>query len=429
MNYQEAMEFIDRTASYGSVLGLSSIRQLLKCLGNPQERLKFIHIAGTNGKGSVLAYVSTVLTKAGFRTGRYLSPVIFEYREKIQIDGEYITEEEVAKGMTAIKEAVDQMLGMGFAHPTVFEIETALGFLYFVKKSCDLVVLETGLGGQEDATNVITTSICSVITSVSLDHVPILGETIEEIAACKAGIIKPFVPVVLAYQAEPVMEVVRKRCMEKNSVLRVTHPETVRLCRDREGIQRFSYKNYKNLDISLAGRFQIENACIAIEVIEELRRQEYQITQEALKEGLLKTNWPGRFQKIHDKPLIYVDGAHNPEGAKRLYEAIELYFTNQKIIYIIGVLKDKDYKKVIDVTINRGECAYTITPENERGLPGEKLAEYIRKVNKDAQAFPSLWEAFRQALRKAGEDGVIIAFGSLSFLGEFMNLVQERQQW
>jgi len=196
MNYQEAMEFIDRTASYGSVLGLSSIRQLLKCLGNPQERLKFIHIAGTNGKGSVLAYVSTVLTKAGFRTGRYLSPVIFEYREKIQIDGEYITEEEVAKGMTAIKEAVDQMLGMGFAHPTVFEIETALGFLYFVKKSCDLVVLETGLGGQEDATNVITTSICSVITSVSLDHVPILGETIEEIAACKAGIIKPFVPVV-----------------------------------------------------------------------------------------------------------------------------------------------------------------------------------------------------------------------------------------
>lgn len=427
MNYDEAMNYIQDTMKYGSILGLSSMRELLKRLGNPQDQLKFIHIAGTNGKGSTLAYISTILTQAGLRVGRYVSPVIFEYRERIQVDENYITQEAAAEEITTIKEAVDEMVAKGYPHPTVFEIETALGFLYFVKESCDLVVLEVGLGGSEDATNVISTSICSVITSISLDHMQILGETIEEIAACKAGIIKNRVPVVLSHQQEPVMEVIRRRCAETSSELWITTPENIKFCGYKEEIQYFSYGVHKNLGISLAGHFQIENACTAIEVIEELRRQGYHISQKSLETGLLSTKWPGRFQKINNKPLIYVDGAHNPDSARRLREAMELYFTNQRIIYIIGVLRDKDYKKIIDITLDRGEVIYTITPDNSRGLPGEELADYICRKNKPAEALNSLSDALNKALMQVDEDGVIIAFGSLSFLGEFMKLVQERQ--
>lgn len=314
MNYEEARVYLDGVSKYGSVLGLENIRQLLLRLDNPQDDLKFIHIAGTNGKGSLLAYISTILKEAGYTVGRYISPTLFSYRERIQVNEQYIEKEALARLTTKIAKAVEEMNQEGM-QPTIFELETAMSFLYFKEKQCDVVVLEVGFGGLEDATNIVTTTILEVITKIGIDHVAILGDTLEEIAKNKAGIIKPDTVVVSMEQRPEVQKILEETCKEKHASLFVAKKEELReVCYGLE-TQSFCYRG-ERYEISLAGSYQIENAALAVETIQKLRTLGYLITEEALLQGLKKTVWRGRFTVLQTEPLFLMDGAHNADGAK-----------------------------------------------------------------------------------------------------------------
>ncbi len=431
MNYKEAVAYIEEVQAYGSVLGLENVAELCKRLGNPQKDLKFIHIAGTNGKGSVLAFVSTVLTKAGYKVGRYISPTIFDYRERIQINGRMISKQALGAYMGRIKEACDAMAEEGLPHPTIFEMETAMGFLYFKEKGCDMVVLETGLGGITDATNVIENTVVAVLTSISRDHMGFLGDDLEEIAKKKAGIIKKGCLAVTSRQEPSVRKVLEEACKSKGAELfsaDVSRAEAV-----KHGIkkQSFSYKEYKKIEISMAGTYQIENAVTAIEVIRALKQAGYLIKDRAVYEGMSEAVWTGRFSVISQKPLFIVDGAHNEDGAKKLADSLSFYFTNRKIIYIMGVLRDKEYGKIIENTCFLADSILTIKPpRNERALEAYELAKEAAKYHKNVTALDSLEEAVELSLLMAekDKDTVIAAFGSLSFLGELITILEHKKE-
>ncbi|MCI7813631.1 MAG: folylpolyglutamate synthase/dihydrofolate synthase family protein [Lachnospiraceae bacterium] len=425
MDYQEARVYLENVTKYGSVLGLENMKELLDRLSNPQDELKFIHIAGTNGKGSVLAYVSTVLAEAGYRVGRYISPTLFSYRERIQVNGEYIEREALARWVTQIKTVIDQMTGEGKAHPTVFEIETALSFLYFKEKKCDFVVLETGMGGTLDATNVVKTTVAEIIVSISLDHLGVLGNNLREIAQNKAGIIKPETVVITAKQEQEAMEVLEDTCREKKCRLYVADDREVKEIHYGYERQSFDYKQYKNLEISLAGSYQITNAVIAVEALDQIRELGYSIPEKALREGLKKTTWKGRFTILRKKPIFVIDGAHNRDAARVLRQSIDLYFADKKIFYIMGMFKDKEYEEVLRQTADRAEHIFTIeTPDNVRALPAEALAEAARKYNEKVEPAGTIEEAVERTLAMTGKDDVVIAFGSLSFLGQLTKAVE-----
>lgn len=303
MNYQEARAFLDEVGKSGSVLGLEGMKELLRRLGNPQDKLKFIHISGTNGKGSELAFLSEILTKSGYRTGRYISPTLYSYRERIQVDKEMIDRDSLAKLTTKAKEAIDGMLSDGLQSPTVFEVETAISFLYFVEKQCDIVVLETGLGGTLDATNVVTTTVLEVIASIGMDHMMFLGNTLGEIAKNKAGIIKPGTLVVSAKQEPEAEAVVKEVCKEKNATLSIVNPEEIKEVHYGYETQSFSYKEWKDIKISLAGTYQIKNAALALEAVEALRSLGYQLSEETVRKGMEEATWRGRFSVIHKDRL------------------------------------------------------------------------------------------------------------------------------
>ncbi|MBR1853253.1 MAG: bifunctional folylpolyglutamate synthase/dihydrofolate synthase, partial [Lachnospiraceae bacterium] len=312
MTYREAMEYIEQIQSCGIVPGLDSIRELCRLMGNPQDELKFVHIAGTNGKGSVLAYISTILKAAGYRVGRYLSPTIFEYRERIQVNGRNISQKDLCKGLEQVKNACEDMVNRGLPQPTPFEVETALAFWYFRLKNCDIAVLETGMGGLMDATNLITTTQVAVLAAISMDHMKFLGNSLEQIASQKAGIVKEGCPVVSAKQEPEAMAVVRRVAEEKHSVLYVAEPEQISHIKRGSGKylerQRFDYKgsdgvSLKNLEINLAGTVQPENALLALQAIRVLQAQGFEISEKALRKGLVETVWKGRFSVIARKPL------------------------------------------------------------------------------------------------------------------------------
>ncbi len=427
MKEKEVMEYIERIGTRGIVPGLASIRELCRRLGNPQDDLRFVHIAGTNGKGSTLAFVSTVLRCAGFRVGRYISPVIFQYRERIQVGERPISRAALCEGMELLKGICDRMCEEGFAQPTPFEVETALAFWYFRRKRCDIVVLETGMGGLLDATNLIATTAVSVITSVGMDHMRFLGETLEQIAAQKAGIIKEGCPVVLLRQDPAVEQVVERVAREKQAPLVVA--DASKAARVKYGMERqsFDYGGLRKLEISLAGRFQIDNAVLAVEAVRTLAGRGFPVKEEALRRGLLETVWPGRFGVIHKKPLFVVDGAHNEDAAQKLAASIEFYFTNRRIIYIMGVLKDKDHGRIIELTHRYADQIITVTPpDNPRAMRAYDLAREIAAVHPKVTAVDSLEEAVEMSLLLAGKDDVILAFGSLSYLGRLMEIVARR---
>lgn len=427
MKYNEVMEYLESLQVYGIVPGLDSIKELCRRLGNPQDELKFIHIAGTNGKGSVLAYVSTVLKCAGYKVGRYISPTIFDYRERIQVNGRPITKVALCQGIEKVKQVCDEMKEEGFQHPTPFEVETALAFLHFREQGCDIVVLETGMGGLSDATNLITTTRVAVLTSISMDHMKFLGNSSEKIAAEKAGIIKESCAVVSMKQDKDVMEIICRKAEEKKCRLRVADATLATQVKYGVERQRFSYSGLKNLEITLAGKYQIENAVLAIEVIEAIREQGFAVTENALRKGLAETRWPGRFSVVGKKPMFIVDGAHNEDAAKKLAESIEFYFTNKRIIYIMGILKDKEYERIIDLTHTYADQIITVTPpENPRAMHAYELAQEIVKVHPGVTAVDSLEEAVEMSYLLAEKEDVIIAFGSLSYLGRLMGIVEKR---
>lgn len=419
MNYREAREYLQDASRYGSVLGLENMKEMLERLGNPQNDLRFIHIAGTNGKGSVLAYLSTVLKEAGYRVGRYISPTLFSYRERIQVNERLIEREALARLITDIAEVIDKMRREGKPHPTVFEIETVLGFLYFREQQCDMVVLEAGLGGLLDATNVVSTSVMEILTSISMDHMGILGNSLEEIAQNKAGIIKPGTLVITCEQKPEAKAVIEQVCKEKGCRLRIAQmPQEGQIEYGYER-QRFSYGEYQDIEISLAGAYQIENAALAVEAVLGLRSLGYEISENALREGMKKARWKGRFTVLRKDPVFVIDGAHNRDAARMLEESIDLYFSDRRLHYIMGVFKDKEYEEIIRLTAPRAEDIIAIeTPENERALPAKDLAQAIAKVNSHVETASDIKSAVEKSMELAGKDDVILAFGSLSFLGD-----------
>ena len=427
MKYKEARVYLDEVSKYGSVLGLESMRELLRRLGDPQNELKFIHISGTNGKGSVLAYLSTILSGAGYRTGRYISPTLFSYRERIQVDGEYIEKESLACHVTAIAAAAEDMQKAGLPSPTVFEIETALAFLYFKEKRCDIVTLEVGCGGLLDATNVITTTLMEVIASISMDHTDLLGDTLAKIAAQKAGIIKPDTMVVSAQQKSEAAQVIEDTCKEQHCTLQMVDESKISNVHYGAEGQTFSYKTWENVAISLAGSYQIKNAALALEGVEALRKLGYALSDQQVREGLLHTAWRGRFTTLRRDPTVIIDGAHNPAAALELKESLERYFPGKMLYFVMGMFKDKDYAQVIDLTAPLARHIITVeTPGNPRAMPARELAEAVGKVNPSVEWADSVAHGVEKALAMAGKEDAVIVFGSLSFLGEAADAVNEK---
>ena len=428
MNYEEARAYLDDAARYGSVLGLETMKKLLTRLGNPQDALRFIHIGGTNGKGSVLSYISAVLKEAGYRVGRYISPTLFSYRERIQINEIYIKKEALARLTTQIRSCIDEMVRDGEPHPTAFEIETALCFLYFKEENCDLVVLEVGMGGLEDATNVIQTTVLEVLASISMDHMGFLGNSLAEIAACKAGIIKPGTAVASMRQKPEAMEVIEQTCRIQNAALSIADPadaeDIVYGCEE----QSFSYGGYRDLKIHLAGSYQIANAVLAVEAIKRLGELGYAIPEQALRDGLQKAVWRGRFTILQRDPYFIIDGAHNRDGAKVLADSIRRYFDGRRLHYIMGVFKDKEYETIIDqMSAFDADVIAVETPDNPRALPAELLADAWKKRKADVIYEKNIENAVKESLKRAKKDDVILAFGSLSFLGEIVKALDKAQ--
>ncbi|MGN0376101.1 MAG: bifunctional folylpolyglutamate synthase/dihydrofolate synthase [Suilimivivens sp.] len=426
MSYQETMDYIDSLQKYGSVPGLTNIINLCEKLGNPQNDLKFVHIAGTNGKGSVLCFISTVLKRAGYRTGRYVSPTIFDYRERIQINGKMISKKDLCIYMTKLKAVCEELAEEGKPHPTPFEIETALAFLYFRDKNCDIVVLETGMGGELDATNIIENTLAAVFVSVSLDHMNFLGNTLEKIASVKSGIIKPGCIVVTVSQKPEVMQVFEAKARENRAELKVADPSLAVHVKSTLGRQTFSYKEKKNITISLPGRYQIDNAVVALETLDELEKKGYRIPEKALYQGLSEASWPGRFEILCKKPVFIADGAHNRDGAGRLADSIRFYFTNRRIIYIMGILRDKEQDEIIKATCPYAERILTVPTPGNRGLSSYELACEVQKFHHDVTALDSVEEAVELSFLMADKDTVIVAFGSLSYLGNLITAVKNR---
>lgn len=429
MNYREALEYIDELQQYGVVMGLTTMQELCARLGNPQEQLKFVHIAGTNGKGSVLAYVSTVLQAAGYRVGRFISPAVKDFKEQFQVDGRMITQSGLCKYLELVRQAADGMAVEGLPHPTVFEVETAVSFLYFLDKKCDIVVQETGLGGTLDSTNVVTNTLAAVFTSISMDHMGVLGDSLEKIAAAKAGIIKNRCYVISAKQQPEAMKVLRQSALLRKAKFFTADVSRAKSVKYGLTKQSFSYDKYKNLEITMPGQFQIENAVVALETLAALVRQGYSIPDDKLRSGFLQAKWQGRFDIIGKRPLFIADGAHNEDASIKLAENIRFHFTNRTIIYIMGMLKDKEYDKVIRNTYELAKHIITVTPPiADRAMHAYELAQAVREYHDSVTVADSVQEAVEMAYLLAGQDKdcVIIAFGSLSYLGELMNVVEHR---
>lgn len=427
MTYKEARVYLDEVSKYGSVLGLDTIRGLLRELGNPQDNLKFIHIAGTNGKGSVLAYTSTILSEAGYRTGRYVSPTVVSYLERIQVDGEWIPEEDFADLVEEVQKAIARMETSGEDSPTVFEVETAIAFLYFQKRHCDIVVLETGLGGTLDATNIVEHTAAAVFSSIGRDHMGFLGETLEEIAGNKAGIIKPGCFVVTSEQKEDVMQILRNKANEFSCRMYTANADNAVIWKEGWNGQEFTYGKWKKIHIPLAGRYQIINAVTVLELIDGLNENGFGITEKAVRDGFEKTNWPGRFTCIGNDPLFIVDGAHNEDAALRLRETLERYFADRRLIFIMGVFKDKEYGKIAQIMAPLAEKIYTVNlPDTGRTLKAEELKAAVAPYCREAEAVSDISTAVEEAYHSAKTEDVILAFGSLSYLGEVMKMAGAR---
>ena len=427
MTEKECLDFMDELKKSGIVPGLGSIKELCRRLGNPQDAFPCIHIAGTNGKGSVLAYLSTVYKTAGYRVGAFSSPAVFNPRETIRVDGKNMTKKAYTEGLEKIKEAVETIKADGLPAPTAFEAEVALAFLYFADKKCDIVMLEAGMGGREDATNLITRTLAAVLMPIGMDHMQFLGGTLDKIAYQKAGIIKKGCVAVSAVQQEEAAAEIRKEADKQGcSCIFATVPEKIKYGLKK---QKFTYRDafgtlHKDMEITIPGVCQAENAAVAIEVVEALNRQNaFVVSEENLRRGLLETSWPGRFEVLREKPYFVIDGAHNEPAAKKLVQSVSAYFSNKRIIYIMGMLKDKEYEKVAEITYPYADQIITVTPpENKRALSAMDLAAAVSAYHPRVTTAGSVEEAVEMAYLLAGKEDVILCFGSLSFLGRVRDI-------
>lgn len=435
MNY---ISLIEELKKRGSVPGLDAIECLLEELGHPEDNLKVVHIAGTNGKGSIFAYLSSILIAAGFKVGRYISPTISCYEERFQINGEYITKDELARLYNIVEEAMKREEEKTGLKPTLFEVETAISFLYFKEEKVDYALIEVGMGGRMDATNVIRHPELTVISSISYDHQAFLGDTLEEIAWQKAGIIKESCPVVLSENSDEVCKVIEQEATKKKVKCIEIKPTDYEVLSETPYGSTFLWKEQR-YETKLPGRHQVSNAVTALAASEYLFRKDYEknnarkaIAEEldemnvksAQQGGIIRTCWPGRLEVLKKEPLFYRDGAHNPDGAKKLAAFLQKYFTNKKIIYIMGVLKDKEYKKMLRYLMPMAKEVYVFKPKNERGLSAQILADTIKEVADVSVTIESdVNAAVFRALDTAKPDDVLVACGSLSFMEEMEDIL------
>lgn len=425
MNYEEAMNFIQNTNKFGSVLGLDNIRELLERLGNPQDQLRVVHIAGTNGKGSTLAFLAGIFRESGYRAGRYVSPASFSYEERFRINEENISKKDLCFYMEKIKNVAEEMVKDGLSHPTMFEIETALSFLYFLDKKVDVVLLETGMGGRLDATNVVKKPIATVIASIGMDHMQFLGDTLEKIASEKAGIIKEGCPVISYDNTKEVNEVIKNKAKQMHAKVTFVNSAGIRVLQESLNGESFSYRSsdgrwYEKIEIPLLGRHQINNAALALETLNVIKNY-YCISDFQTEDGMRKTIWRGRIEILEREPMVICDGAHNPDGAKSLLSFLQNNFTNQRLIYIMGVLSDKDYEQMIQILAPAADKIYTVAPDNPRALSSRELCNCISKYHQNVEERQRLAECLSEVRQKAEKDDVIIICGTLSFQNELTN--------
>lgn len=415
MTYIEAENYIKKSYDKEIKLGLDRIRILMDLLGNPQDSLKFIHVAGTNGKGSVCAMTSEILIKAGYTTGLFTSPVICEYREQFKVNGEMITEDEFSILTEQIQVACDKMEDK----PSEFEKAVALAFLFFKDKSCDLVVLEVGMGGNDDATNVINNTLVSVITNIDYDHMGFLGESLLEIAKKKAGIIKAGSDVVFAEQNDAVMELITCVCMEKGTAFKRTTKSNITIIEETLSSQVFDYKDFNGIELSLLGRHQCENAAIVIELMECLKEKGYNVDDDSIYDAMKQVKWPGRFEILSKEPLFIVDGAHNPNGIDALCANLDAYLPEEKIVFVVGILRDKDYNSMLKRMIPYAKGFVTIEPRNPRAMTSMECARAIQAAGfvGDISIEYDHQRAIKSATLMSKEQNPICTFGSLYNVG------------
>lgn len=429
MNYIDAMDFLEETKKYGSQLGLTSIQNLMAELGNIQDEIPLVHIGGTNGKGSVGAMLSQVLTEAGYRVGRFCTPDVFVYEDEFQMNGINIEKGRLAQLFTRVKAACEKLVAQGMAHPTRFEVETAAAFLWFYEENCDMALLEVGMGGATDATNLIRKPLVSVLTSISMDHIRFLGNSLAEIATVKSGIIKPQVPVVTMQQKPEAMEVIKKKAEEMQAELIVADITQVQNITQKDGRYAFEWKapGCIPVTLSLCGAFQVENAVCVINALRILQKKYPKITETVIQQGLSHTIWHGRMEQIGTEPDFYLDGAHNEDAVRKLRKTLDESFSNRRIVYIMGVLADKDYEKMITMMYQPGDRVYTVTPQNPRALDGKELEKQLFGQNIDAQYCENIQDAVLYALRDAQKEDMILAFGSLSYLRDVRNAYESEK--
>lgn len=414
MTGNEAVDYIHSMTWDRRATGYEHAKELLRRMGNPEKKLKYVHIGGTNGKGSTAAMIASVLQKAGYRTGLYTSPYLFRFHERIQINGEEIADEELGALTEYVKTFVDDMEMC----PSEFALVCCIAFEYFARQNCDIVVLEVGMGGANDSTNVIDCPEVAVVTNIGLDHTEYLGSTLEEIAATKAGILKENAAAVLYPNTPSVEAVLKQVSREKHVELRISDFDRLILKQHSLDGQLFDYENRQNLFLPLLGKHQLYNAAVALSAIDVLIGKGWKISEEAVLQGMQEVKWPGRFEVISREPLLIIDGGHNPQGIEALAENIKEYLPGRKVIAITGVLADKDYGRMYQPVLSHISEFICITPSSPRRLEAAKLAEYLQRAGGKARACESIKEALETALWRAGKEGAVLCFGSLYSVSE-----------
>ena len=415
MEYTEALEWINKIGKSGSKLGLSRTYKLLELMGNPQDKLKFVHVAGTNGKGSVSACIAEVLHSAGYRTGLYTSPHLVRLNERFKINFLDVEDEALAARIAEIKDFSERLK----EEASQFELLTALAFKYFYEEACDIVVLETGLGGRLDSTNVIKVPEIAVITTIDMDHINELGDSIEKIALEKAGIIKEGADVVIDARNPKVMDVFKKVCEERSEELNMSDLEEIKNLRIDFENTSFDYKNIKGIRTSLLGLYQPGNIALAIEALEVLKLKSYKISEESILEGLLNVRWQARFELLSREPYFIVDGSHNPAGVRETLRSIEAYFSDKKVRFILGILSDKNIDEILgDIKEYAVEIAI-ITPPSDRACKSFNMLDMLRKkCEVKSSAFEDIGTAVKYMLKTANKEDIICATGSLYSVSE-----------
>lgn len=416
MTYEEALQYFDQTDLRGSYLGLEEISRVLDRLGNPEKQLKFVHVAGTNGKGSTATLLESCLRKGGYTVGLYTSPHLVRYNERFKVNGEEISDELLASVTERVKVVVDTLEKA----PTQFELMTCIGFCCFLEAGCDIVVLEVGLGGRADTTNVIPVPEAAVITRIGLEHTEILGDTLEKITAEKAGIVKAGGTVILGDPTPEVLSVTEEICRRQGAELILSDPaEAKPISRSVEG-QKFGWKQYSEISLSLLGRHQLQNGCTALATIEALKGKGWNIPDEAVLEGFRTAVWPGRFECVSRNPTVIIDGGHNQQCAEAIADALKEYFPGKKCTFLIGVMADKNFKGIFDALLPLAEKVLAVTPDSPRALKAPRLCEKLEEeygfVN--AVSYDALDDALNALRQEAGAEDLICICGSLYMVGD-----------